>query len=499
MSSKRKSEPVKKPAKRNKKKTDKDFDSDVSSDYEDETPKQQNEILIPSEPPKKLPDELLATFDKEPGKLLIAGMVTWDMVGKRNDTKGISKVRPNLYYFNRFTDEKYRLAVSGCSSAHSVLINMDRKALTFGRNQFGQCGQPEEKAYEKPTPVPGLEGFNIIAAACGRNHTLFLTDMGTVYACGDNKSGQCGVGNTNPKIMKATRINYGGPPIVKIACGAEFSIILDIKGNLYSFGLPEYGQLGHNTDGKYFVTSTKMSFHFETSPKRVVLFIEKAKDGHITPVSDVQIVDFACGNNHTVAIDTKKRAYSWGFGGLGRLGHAEQKDEMVPRLIKFFDQGGKGVRRVYCGASYSLAISEAGQLFLFGQNKKTGEANMVSYSIINFLNQLIIRVLLILSQYPKPVQDLAGWNITAVGCSQTSVVISADDTIIAWGASPTYGELGLGDLQKSSSTPKEVSRCEGMKIPQVSLGYSHTLLLVNTDDEKTKEKYEKFNEFVIED
>lgn len=32
------------------------------------------------------------------------------------------------------------------------------------------------------------------------------------------------------------------------------------------------------------------------------------------------------------------------------------------------------------------AIPDAGQLFLFGQNKKTGEANM----------------------YPKPVQDLAG-------------------------------------------------------------------------------------------
>lgn len=58
--------------------------------------------------------------------------------------------------------------------------------------------------------------------------------------------------------------------------------------------------------------------------------------------------------------------------------------------------------------------------------------------------------------YPKPVQDLAGWNITCVGTSSTSIVIAADETCIAWGAAPTYGELGLGDLQKSSTTPKEV-------------------------------------------
>lgn len=87
-----------------------------------------------------------------------------------------------------------------------------------------------------------------------------------------------------------------------------------------------------------------------------------------------------------MAIDSKKRAYSWGFGGFGRLGHAEQKDEMVPRMMKYFDSASRGVRSVFCGASYSLAITEHGVLFLFGQNKKTGEANM----------------------YPKPVQDLSG-------------------------------------------------------------------------------------------
>lgn len=122
---------------------------------------------------------------------------------------------------------------------------MDRKALSFGRNQFGQLGQPELKTYEKPTIIPELEDVNIIQAACGRNHSLFLTDSGVVYACGDNKSGQCGIGNSTTQIVqKPTRINYRGPPIIKVGCGAEFSAILDIKGNLHTFGLPEYGQLG---------------------------------------------------------------------------------------------------------------------------------------------------------------------------------------------------------------------------------------------------------------
>lgn len=393
MSSKRKSEAKPLPAKRGrKKKTDEDFESDPSesSDAEQNDTgdggKEVEVLIMDDEVPSKLPEDLLATYDRDPGQLMVAGMVTWEMSGRRVTKDQQTKNRPNLYVFHRFTEEKYRSIVSGCCSAHNILVNMDRKAMSFGRNNFGQLGQGDTKTVEQPTLIAGLEHENIIQAASGRNHTLFLTDCGIVYACGDNKSGQCGVGNTTPMILTPKRIQYRGPPIIKVSCGAEFSVILDIKGNLHSFGLPEYGQLGHNTDGKYFVTANRITFHFETSPKRIVLFIEKAKDGHATPIDGVQIVDFSCGTNHTVAIDSKKRAYSWGFGGFGRLGHAEPKDEMVPRMIKYFDSGSRGVRSVFCGASYSLAITDVGVLFMFGQNKKTGEANM----------------------YPKPVQDLAG-------------------------------------------------------------------------------------------
>lgn len=196
---------------------------------------------------------------------------------------------------------QYRSAASGPAAGHTILIDMDRRALGFGRNPFGQLGLTDLKLCDKPTPIPGLENVNIIQAAVGRHHSLFLTDTGTVYACGENKCGQCGIGNTNATVTTPTPINHSGAPIIRIGCGADFSVILDLKGNLYTFGLPEYGQLGHNTDAKYFVNANKLSFHFETVPKRVVLYIEKNKEGHVTPIDNVQIVDFACGNNHTVS------------------------------------------------------------------------------------------------------------------------------------------------------------------------------------------------------
>lgn len=117
MSSKRKSDSGKPAAKRGrKKKVDEDFDSDSDSgsangknDGLDGASKNDNiEVLIESEEDVKLPEELLKTFDREPGKLMIAGMVTWELTGRRDPKGKVQVIRPNLYSFHRFTDEKVK-------------------------------------------------------------------------------------------------------------------------------------------------------------------------------------------------------------------------------------------------------------------------------------------------------------------------------------------------------------------------------------------------------
>lgn len=140
MSAKRKSDAKPLPAKRGrKKKTDEDFESDASDGADDlandaADAKEVEVLIMDDEAPSKLPEDLLKTYDRDPGQLMISGMVTWDQSGRRVAKDQQAKVRPNLYVFHRFTEEKYRLIVSGCSSAHSVLVNMDRKAMSFGES-----------------------------------------------------------------------------------------------------------------------------------------------------------------------------------------------------------------------------------------------------------------------------------------------------------------------------------------------------------------------------
>ncbi len=42
-----------------------------------------------------------------------------------------------------------------------------------------------------------------------------------------------------------------------------------------TWGHPEHGQLGHNSEGNYLEKSGKVLFHYVHEPTKVVMFIEK--------------------------------------------------------------------------------------------------------------------------------------------------------------------------------------------------------------------------------
>lgn len=60
--------------------------------------------------------------------------------------------------------------------------------------------------------------------------------------------------------------------------------------------------VGHNTNGEYIGKANKISYMCEKVPKPIVMYIEKTKDNHSIPVEVTDILDVACGTNHTVRV-----------------------------------------------------------------------------------------------------------------------------------------------------------------------------------------------------
>nr|CAB3486058.1 unnamed protein product [Digitaria exilis] len=234
-------------------------------------------------------------------------------------------------------------------------------------------------------------------------------------------------------------------------CGADFTVWLSsVEGSsILTAGLPQYGQLGHGTDNEYNAkdSSVKLTYDPQPRPRAIAAFSGKT------------VVKVACGTNHTVAVDSSGFVYTWGFGGYGRLGHREQKDEWQPRLVEVFQRHNvlPANAIVSAGSASSACTAGGGQLYMWGKMKNTGDDWM----------------------YPKPVMDLSGWNIRCMASGNMHHFVGADDSCISWGVAQN-GELGYGpNGQKSSANPKKVDILEGMHVTRVGCVYGLSLIVVD--------------------
>ncbi|XP_059633876.1 uncharacterized protein LOC132276462 [Cornus florida] len=381
------------------------------------------------------------------GELLFCGATNWNTIGRSKNADGNlpspTRLRPlvgvNIWF-----------VAAGGASCHCVALDVEGRCYTWGRNEKGQLGHGDRIQRDRPTVVSELSKYKIIRAAAGRNHTVLVTKDGLSLSFGLNKHGQLGLGSLKNEV-ESSPVRCLVSDVKNIACGADFTAWLtSVEGaSILTAGLPQYGQLGHGTDNEYNTKDSSVRLAYEAQPRPRA----------IASLAGETIVKVACGTNHTVAVDSKGYVYTWGFGGYGRLGHKEQKDEFLPRRVDVFTKHNvlPPDAIVSAGSANSACTAGGGQLYMWGKLKGTGDDWM----------------------YPKPLMDLSGWNIRCMDSGYMHHFVGADTSCISWGQAQS-GELGYGPHgQKSSANPKKVEILDGMHVISVACGFAHSMVVVD--------------------
>jgi hypothetical protein len=88
-------------------------------------------------------------------------------------------------------------------------------------------------------------GTHVAAVAAGFSHTVFLKTDGTLWAMGDNSSGQLGDGTTT---SRSTPVQIrGGTNVAAVTAGDRHTVFLKTDGTLWGMGSNYYGQLSSSS------------------------------------------------------------------------------------------------------------------------------------------------------------------------------------------------------------------------------------------------------------
>ena len=280
------------------------------------------------------------------GHMLLGGCNDWE--------NATSKTPAALDSVHR--GAKVHKVFSSSSSMHEFVLMKDGSLRAMGRNDHGQLGTGDTTTRALPVSVSFPVGEKILKISTGRSHSLLLTDKGELWGCGANNFGQLGLGNTKTAAkdcLKFVRIPFANPSakIRDIACGYDFSLVCCWEGHMYSFGHPEYGVLGHGTNGQYIKDGGKgaaLQYSCEYTPRRIERFVCKDTHGKVTSTveaSQIRIRAVAAGKNHALCVEewgasttsssssssssaaaasddeALNRVYSWGWGGYGWGGY----------------------------------------------------------------------------------------------------------------------------------------------------------------------------------
>uniref|UniRef100_A0A8C0UWC3 X-linked retinitis pigmentosa GTPase regulator n=1 Tax=Cyanistes caeruleus TaxID=156563 RepID=A0A8C0UWC3_CYACU len=244
---------------------------------------------------------------------------------------GDTEERTTFHLISFFTTQ-HKIKQLSAGSYTSAAVTEDGKLFVWGDNSEGQIGLASEASVSVPCKVD--IGKPVSFVSCGYYHSALITGDGELYTFGEPVNGKLGL---FPEQLKNNRVPQPVLGIMekvdKVACGGEHTVVLT-ETDVYTFGLGQYGQLGHGT------------FVFESSVPKPVKHLRRHK-----------ICNIACGENHTAVIAENGLMFTFGDGRHGKLGFGEESftnlfdPTLCYNFLKFT------VLMVACGGCHMLVFA----------------------------------------------------------------------------------------------------------------------------------------------
>ncbi len=331
--------------------------------------------------------------------------------------------------------------------AHALALKTDGTVWAWGSNAQGQLGLGNSTYYSSPKQV-GSRLYSDIAAGNRASYALDTVagESKSVYAWGQAFAGTQGNNTTTPNVSTPAAITSG---FVRISGGRYNFAGIKTNGTMWYWGFNNEGQGGLGN----------ITYAFST-PQQI---------GALTTWLSV-----SAGYNHTSAIDTSNRLWTWGGNSNGTLGHGNTTGYSSPKQVGSLATW----TSVKSGPYINWALKSDGSLWSFGRNVNHGALGLGNTtnvsSPVQVGSQKNWRVLTntagvnqhagVLVNTTPVVYDKTQysgiWTVEQVNAAVSAgtwpiAPPTPTHTLYGWGYNAS-GELGLDNTTYGFSTPQQV-------------------------------------------
>ncbi|XP_047450280.1 serine/threonine-protein kinase Nek8 [Mugil cephalus] len=214
----------------------------------------------------------------------------------------------------------YELVQVSCGASHVLAVTNEREVFAWGRGDNGRLGLGTQDTHNCPQQVCLPVEFEAQRVVCGVDCSMIISTHHSIMACGSNRFNKLGLdkitAGEEPNPLNQVEEDHSYSPVQSAPLNNEKIVYIDI-GTAHSVAVTERGQcftFGSNQHGQMGCSSRRSS--------RVPYLVPSLQG----------ITMAACGDAFTLAIGSEGEVYTWGKGARGRLGRKEE-DSGIPKAV----------------------------------------------------------------------------------------------------------------------------------------------------------------------
>lgn len=205
---------------------------------------------------------------------------------------------------------------------------------SWGKCGHGRLGHEDPVDLTSPSEIYMLSQRKPIFIACGDSHSAAISEKLQLFTWGNPGYGRLGH-DTDDKVITPTLVEkLRSQKVVWVSCGFNHTLAVSMSKQgkkMWAFGQNKYGKLGIHYQKS--MDATKNA----TYDVPVGISCYREEGSKIVPADPpVDISEVCAGYNHSLALTRKGKPhswYSWGYYGKSVLGRRLKRDQKISALV----------------------------------------------------------------------------------------------------------------------------------------------------------------------